>query len=72
MKVKITKQIGQTGLRKLGTIVQVIELTGKHWIKQGWATLVKEPVKEPIKKKTDKTAAKRETKELKDVPKSDK
>ena len=60
MKVKILKQVGQVGLRKVGTIVETIELTGKHWIKNGWAEGLSKPDKSiPDKPQTDKPKAKK-------------
>jgi len=37
MKVEILKQVGQTGLRRVGTIVDVNPKTASHWSKMGWA-----------------------------------
>ena len=58
MKVKITEQVGQTGLRKVGAIVDTIELTGKHWIKMGWAEELSPPKPEPKPKAKPKKKAK--------------
>ena len=37
MKVKIIVQNGQTGLRKVGSIVNVSPELAKHWKKNKWA-----------------------------------
>lgn len=49
MKVKTTVQNGQTGHRKVGTVVEVPTDTGNHWIKMGWA----KKLAKPRKKKSD-------------------
>lgn len=51
MKVKITTQNGQTGLRAVGTLVDVPTKVGKHWVKMGWA----KSLAKPRKKKKDVT-----------------
>lgn len=45
MKVRITKQIGQTGLRKVDTILDIDAKLAKHWIANGWAKAVRKPRK---------------------------
>ena len=50
MKVKILKQVGQTGLRTVGAIVDVNPKTAEHWIKFGWATKPTKPKPKPKKK----------------------
>ncbi len=47
LKVQIIKLVGQTGLKKVGTILSVNKKTAEHWIKSGWAKkiIVKKPKK---------------------------
>ena len=60
MKVKIKQLRGETGLLKVGTLIELEAKKAKIWIKNGWAELVSKP---KIKKKELK--AEIETKELK-------
>ncbi len=41
IKVIILIQNGQTGLRKVGTVVSINKKTAEHWIKSGFAKKVK-------------------------------
>lgn len=51
VKVKILKQVGQTGLRVPGTVLAVKKETAAHWVKQGWAEkIVKPRAKKKVKK----------------------
>jgi len=49
MKVTILVQNGQTGLRLVGSVVDVNKKTAEHWVKYGWA----KKVAKPRKKKAD-------------------
>lgn len=54
MKVKIIKQVGQTGLLKPDTIVERPKSIAQRWVEFGWAKEIKPVVKrKPRKKKTD-------------------
>ena len=59
VKVEILKLVGQTGLKKVGSVVQVDKDTAKRWVASGWVKYVEKPkVKKELKQKV-------ETKELK-------
>ena len=57
VKVKILKQVGQTGLRKPGTLMTVEKKTADDWIKFGWA----ERIVKPRKKKKDVQTTKQDS-----------
>ena len=46
-KVEIIKLAGQTGLRKVGTVLSVPDKTATYWVKNKWAKRKQKP-------KTDK------------------
>lgn len=50
MKVVLTKQAGQTGLRVTGTILDVPALKAEAWINAGLAKKVAKPRKKKAKK----------------------
>ena len=51
MKVKLTKQDGRSGLRRVGTEMNVLASQAKTWIKLGIAEAIK--VKRPAKRKAN-------------------
>ena len=54
-KVKILKQLGQTGLRLAGTIMLVKSSIADHWVTNGWAEIVRDAKTKPkTKTKTKK------------------
>lgn len=55
--VKILKQVGETGLRKVGTLLPLSDKQAKLWIKMGWAKDNKPKPKR--KKKTNVTTNKK-------------
>lgn len=57
----ITKMVGQTGLRPVGSIVNIDNMTAENWIKNGWAVeKIEKQEKQTFETKEHKT--KRKTK----------
>ena len=44
MLVKLTKQIGETGLRLPGTLILLNDELGQKWVDNGWATKEPDPI----------------------------
>jgi len=49
IKLVIIKFVGQTGLLKIGVVVNRNKKTAEHWITNGWAKRVKKPKKNVVK-----------------------
>jgi hypothetical protein len=51
MKVEITKCVGQTGLRRIGVVLE--HKDGAIWVKNGWAKEIKKPKPKKKRKKNE-------------------